>query len=47
MLARLGALEISYIALVAAMTAAAGIFAVYVLLQQFRNPSRRSSRTQR
>lgn len=41
MLARLGALEISFIVLVGLMSAAAGLFAVYVVVQQFRNPSRR------
>lgn len=33
----LGALEISFIAFVGGMTAAAGLFGLYVLLQLFRN----------
>ena len=37
----LGALEWGFIALVGSMTALAAAFAVYVLLQVFRNPSRR------
>lgn len=37
----LGALEISFIVVVGGMTVAAGLFAVYVLLQLFRNPLRR------
>ena len=37
----LGALEWGFIALVGGMSALAGAFAVYVLLQIFRNPSRR------
>jgi hypothetical protein len=41
MLASLGALEISFIAFVSTMTALAGLFAVYVVIQVFRNPSRR------
>jgi hypothetical protein len=39
----LGILEWAFIAFVGAMTALAGVFALYVLLQVFRNPSRRSS----
>ena len=38
----LGLLEWSFIALVGALTVLAGLFALYVLLQVFRNPSRRS-----
>jgi hypothetical protein len=41
MIAGLSALELWFIALVGGMTAAAGLFAVYVVLQQFRSPSRR------
>jgi hypothetical protein len=41
MVASLGALEISFIAFVATMTALAGVFGVYVVIQIFRNPSRR------
>jgi hypothetical protein len=37
----IGALEWGFIALVGTMTALAAAFAVYVLLQVFRNPSRR------
>jgi hypothetical protein len=37
-IAALGALEISFIAFVGGMTAAAGLFGLYVLLQLFRNP---------
>ncbi len=37
----LGGLEWAYIVLVGTMTALAAAFAVYVLLQVFRNPSRR------
>lgn len=37
----LGILEWSFIALVGGMTALAGLFALYVVLQVFRNPSRR------
>lgn len=36
----LGALELTFIGLVAAMTAAVGAFSAYVILQQFRNPGR-------
>jgi hypothetical protein len=36
-IAALGALEISFIVFVGGMTAAAGLFGVYVLLQLFRN----------
>ncbi|MGH2661790.1 MAG: hypothetical protein ACRDH8_03070 [Actinomycetota bacterium] len=37
----LGPLEWGFIAFVGTMTALAGLFAVYVLIQIFRNPSRR------
>ncbi len=47
MVGELGTLEISYIALLAFMSAAAGLFSVYVILQQFRNPSRRRSKPER
>lgn len=38
----LGLLEWSFIALVGGLTVLAGLFALYVVLQVFRNPSRRS-----
>ncbi|MGH2546940.1 MAG: hypothetical protein ACRDHH_01015 [Actinomycetota bacterium] len=38
----LGLLEWSFIALVGGLTVLAGLFAVYVVLQVFRNPTRRS-----
>jgi hypothetical protein len=41
MVASLGGLEIAFIAFVSTMTGLAGLFAVYVLIQVFRNPSRR------
>ena len=41
MTAALGLLEWGFIALVGGMTALAGLFAVYVVIQVFRNPSRR------
>jgi hypothetical protein len=41
MVAALDALEIGFIAFVGAMTALAGLFALYVVIQQFRNPFRR------
>ena len=41
MTAALSALEWSFIALVSTMSVLAGVFAVYVLVQIFRNPSRR------
>ena len=37
MIVALGALEISFIVFVGGMTAAAGLFGLYVLLQLFRN----------
>lgn len=39
--ASLGALEISFIVLVSALTGLAALFGLYVLIQVFRNPSRR------
>jgi hypothetical protein len=36
------ALEWAFIAFVGTMTVLAGLFALYVLVQMFRNPSRRS-----
>jgi hypothetical protein len=39
--ASLGALEWGFIAVVGSLTALAGLFAVYVVIQVFRNPSRR------
>jgi hypothetical protein len=39
--ASLGGLEWGFIAVVGTMTALAGLFAIYVLIQVFRNPSRR------
>ena len=41
MIAAFGALEIAFIIFVATMTGLAGLFALYVLIQHFRNPSRR------
>jgi hypothetical protein len=41
MIAALSTLEIGFIVLVGTMTALAGLFALYVLIQQFRNPFRR------
>jgi len=41
MIAELGLLEWGFIALVGTMSALAGAFAIYVLVQVFRNPSRR------
>jgi hypothetical protein len=41
MVAALSGLEWGFIALVGTMTLLAGLFAVYVSLQIFRNPSRR------
>lgn len=38
----LGLLEWSFIALVGGLTILAGLFALYVVLQVFRNPARRS-----
>ena len=37
----LGALEYGFIALVSVMSVLAGLFALYVFIQIFRNPSRR------
>lgn len=36
-----GALEITFLLVVGAVTGAAGLFALYVVIQLFRNPSRR------
>jgi hypothetical protein len=41
MVAALSGLEWSFIALVSTMSLLAGVFAVYALIQIFRNPSRR------
>ena len=41
MVASLSGLEWSFIALVSTMSLLAGVFAVYALIQIFRNPSRR------
>ncbi len=40
MAAALSALEWSFIVVVGSMTALAGLFALYVVIQVFRNPSR-------
>jgi hypothetical protein len=40
----LGALEIGFIILVSTMTLLSGLFALYVVIQVFRNPSRRGQR---
>jgi hypothetical protein len=40
----LSALEISFIAFVSTMTALAGLFTLYVVIQVFRNPSRKERR---
>jgi hypothetical protein len=42
MVAAVNALEWAFIAFVGTMTILAGLFALYVFLQMFRNPSRRS-----
>jgi hypothetical protein len=42
MLARFGALEWSFAILLIVMVGAAGLFGVYVVIQQFRNPRRRA-----
>jgi hypothetical protein len=39
--AAIGALEITFMIVVGGVTALAGLFGLYVLLQLFRNPSRR------
>jgi hypothetical protein len=39
--AAFGALELSFTIFVATMSALAGLFALYVVIQIFRNPSRR------
>ncbi len=41
MVAALGALEIGFIVVVGGLSAAAGLFGLYVVVQLFRNPSRR------
>jgi hypothetical protein len=41
MVVAVGALELAFLILVGTMTALAGLFALYVLVQQFRNPFRR------
>jgi hypothetical protein len=41
MIASLSALEWGFIALVSAMVALTGLFALYAFIQVFRNPSRR------
>ena len=41
MIAELALLEISFIMLVGAMSALAGLFSLYVVVQQFRNNPRR------
>ena len=43
MVASLDVLEWAFIAFVGTMTALAGLFAIYVVIQVFRNPSRRSA----
>jgi hypothetical protein len=44
MVAAFGVLEWSFIGLVGSMTVLAGLFTVYVVVQVFRNPSRRRQR---
>jgi hypothetical protein len=41
--AAFGTLEWAFVALVGTMSVLAGLFAVYVVVQVFRNPSRRRS----
>ena len=41
MVVGVGALELAFLIFVGAMTGLAGLFALYVLVQQFRNPFRR------
>jgi hypothetical protein len=41
MLARFGALEWSFAILLIVLVGAAGLFGLYVVVQQFRNPGRR------
>jgi hypothetical protein len=43
MVAAFGTLEWAFVALVGTMSVLAGLFAVYVVIQVFRNPSRRRS----
>jgi hypothetical protein len=40
-LTAIGALEITFLIVVGGVTALAGLFGLYVLIQLFRNPSRR------
>lgn len=42
-IAALDLLELAFIGLVGSMTALAGLFALYVVIQIFRNPARRRS----
>jgi len=42
MLARFGALEWSFAILLIVLVGATGLFGVYVVVQQFRNPGRRA-----
>jgi hypothetical protein len=41
MVVAVGALELAFLIFVGTMTVLAGLFALYVLVQQFRNPFRR------
>lgn len=41
MIAALGGLELAFLVFVGTMTGLAGLFALYVLIQQFRNPFRK------
>lgn len=47
MVAALDALEISFLVLVGAMTVLAGLFSVYLVINQFRNTGHRESRGRR
>jgi len=47
LVAALDALEISFLVLVGGMTVLAGIFSVYLLINQFRNTGHRASRGRR
>lgn len=40
-------LEIAFLILVGGLTALTGLFALYMVIQQFRNPTRRWSRPRR
>jgi hypothetical protein len=44
MVGAFGVLEWTFIGVVGSMTVLAGLFALYVVVQVFRNPSRRRSR---